>query len=219
MELREVFENVYKVERKLATKNLIPGSKVYDEELIIIDHKEYRTWNPYRSKLAAAIINGLKNLSIHPGSKVLYLGAATGTTPSHVSDIIGENGTIFCVEFSERNMRELIQVCEKRPNMFPFLSDARITGNYSEDVEFADILYQDVSARDQAEILMNNGKLLKDGGIAYVAIKSQSISSSTKPEIVFREFLAKVSKDFDVLQEIDIEPFDKGHLFVVLRKR
>ncbi|MDE1761746.1 MAG: fibrillarin-like rRNA/tRNA 2'-O-methyltransferase [Candidatus Micrarchaeota archaeon] len=219
MELKEVFPNVFRIDKRLATLNLVSGQKVYDEELIEIKGREYRTWNPYRSKLAAAIINGLKEMHIRPGSKVLYLGAATGTTPSHVSDIIGEEGEVFCVEFSERNMRELIQVCEKRSNMLPFLSDARMTENYSQDVGTVDVLYQDVSARDQADILIHNAESLKKGGFAYVAIKSQSISSSEKPSVVFKEFLDKISQHFEILQEVKIEPFDLGHLFVALRKR
>ena len=50
---------------------------------------EYRVWNPFRSKLAAAILGGVDKIHIAPGSKVLYLGAASGTSVSHVSDIVG----------------------------------------------------------------------------------------------------------------------------------
>ncbi len=50
---------------------------------------EYRVWNPFRSKLAAAILGGVDQIYMPPGSKVLYLGAASGTTVSHVSDIVG----------------------------------------------------------------------------------------------------------------------------------
>ncbi|MDE1846238.1 MAG: fibrillarin-like rRNA/tRNA 2'-O-methyltransferase [Candidatus Micrarchaeota archaeon] len=219
MEAKAIFENVFKIEKRLATRNSAPGIRVYDEELIEIGNIEYRTWNPYRSKLAAAILKGMKQMEIKLGSRVLYLGAATGTTPSHVSDIVGPKGEVFCVEFSERNMRDLMQVCEKRGNMLPIHCDARLTQNYAEDVGEVDILYMDVSARDQSDILISNSKLLKERGYAYVAIKSQSISSSTKPQEIFDEFLGQISAHFEILEQIDIEPFDKGHLFVVLRKR
>ena len=119
MEIKEVFNGVYRINGKLATENLVKGTKVYDEDLISSDSREYRTWNPYRSKLAAAILKSLKNMTIRDGSNVLYLGAATGTTCSHISDIIRENGNLYCVEFSERNMRQLLDVCSKRENMFP----------------------------------------------------------------------------------------------------
>eukprot|EP00493_Phyllostaurus_siculus_P025903 UN26248 len=49
----------------------------------------FRVWNPYRSKLGASVLNGIKKIPVAPGMKVLYLGAASGTTVSHVSDIVG----------------------------------------------------------------------------------------------------------------------------------
>lgn len=59
------------------------------------DKIEYRVWNPFRSKLGAAILSGVDNIHMPPGSKVLYLGAASGTTVSHVSDIVGPVRTTF----------------------------------------------------------------------------------------------------------------------------
>ena len=132
--MEEVFRNVFRVNGRIATKNLVRGKKVYDEDLVVVKGTEYRMWNPYRSKLAAAILKGLKTMKIEPGSKVLYLGAATGTTSSHVSDIVEEAGMVYCVEISERNMRDLLQVCEQRKNMLPIFEDARNVDVYAEDV-------------------------------------------------------------------------------------
>ncbi len=36
-------------------------------------------------------------------SQVLYLGAASGTSVSHVSDIVGPDGSVYAVEFSHRS--------------------------------------------------------------------------------------------------------------------
>jgi len=215
----EIFKNVYKVNGKLATRNLAVGRKVYDEELIQEGGKEYRLWNPYRSKLAAAILKGLRHMYIMPGSKVLYLGAATGTTCSHVSDIIGESGALYCVEISERNMRQLLELCDARHNMFPILQDARLVEKYKDDVGTVDILYQDVSSRDQLAIFNINSAQLKPGGIAYVVIKSQSISTAMKPEVIYRDFINAISRRFEVLEKINIMPYDRMHLFLVLRKK
>ncbi len=218
-EIENVFEGVVRINRRLATVNMVKGTKVYDEDLIEGGKVEYRTWNPYRSKLAAAIVKGMKQMQIKKGTTVLYLGAATGTTVSHVSDIVGAEGGIFAVELSERNMRELLRVCDYRDNIMPILGDAREIHKYRDDVGSVDVLYMDVSARDQADILLLNSQMLKKGGFAYVAIKSQSISSSRRPEEVFEEFLKKVSQKFDILERIDIDSFDKFHLFAVLRKK
>ncbi len=218
MNITEIFDGVYKIDGKLATLSIAPGIRVYDEELKKIKNDEYRLWNPYRSKLAAAIINGLSELNIRYCSSVLYLGAATGTTASHVSDIIGVDGSVYCVEISKRSMRDLLNVCEKRKNMFPIFEDARKTELYSEDVGMVDALYQDVAAPDQDKILLANSRLLKNNGSAYVAIKSQSIAVSKDPSVVFEEFIENISTNFKIVQRVRIEPFDKMHLFLHLKK-
>uniref|UniRef100_A0A8C0BR57 rRNA 2'-O-methyltransferase fibrillarin n=1 Tax=Buteo japonicus TaxID=224669 RepID=A0A8C0BR57_9AVES len=91
---------------------------------------EYRAWNPFRSKLAAAILGGIDQIHIRPGTKVLYLGAASGTTVSHVSDIVGPEGLVYAVEFSHRSGRDLINVAKKRTNVIPVIEDARHPHKY-----------------------------------------------------------------------------------------
>ncbi len=218
MPVKQMFEGVYSIDGKLATLNLTPGRKAYTEELVTIDDKEYRLWNPYRSKLAASIMIGLKHFEFKEGSSVMYLGAATGTTSSHVSDIVGADGRVYAVEISERCMRTLIEVCETRENMIPILADARDVEKYSDSVDMCDILYQDVSVRDQAGILLKNSKFLRKNGYAYFAIKSQSIDISRYPQDIYRDELDKLKGTFSVLETMGLEPYDSLHLFVVLKK-
>lgn len=219
MKIEELFSGVYSINGKLATRNLVPGKKVYDEELIGEKGIEYRMWTPYRSKLSAAIMKGLKRLAIKEGSSVLYLGAANGTTPSHVSDIVGSEGRVYCVEISERSMRDLIEVCTERHNMLPLLADAREVEKYENVIAHCDVIYQDVSAKEQAEILRKNSRFLKNGGYAYFAIKSQSIDISKEPSKVFEETLAQLENEFEVIERFSLEPYDSAHLFVVLKKK
>jgi fibrillarin-like pre-rRNA processing protein len=219
MKVKQVFEGVYTIDGKLATLNLVKGNRMYGEELVTVEGKEYRLWNPYRSKLSAAIINGMKHMQIKKDSHVLYLGAATGTTSSHVSDIVGKEGVVYCIEISERNMRELLKVCEIRKNMLPMLHDAREISEYAKEIKSCGILYQDISSRDQADILRRNSILLKKKGMAYVAIKSQSIDVTRRPEDVFEEFLNEISPYFTILERINIAPYSMMHLFVVLQKK
>jgi fibrillarin-like pre-rRNA processing protein len=218
MEVEEPFAGVYRLDGKIATENLSRGKKVYNEELRTVGKKEYRMWNPYRSKLGAAILKGLKTFKIRHDSNVLYIGAATGTTSSHVSDI-ARDGRVYCVELSERNMRELINVCESRSNMMPILADARFPERYERYVGRCDILYQDASAREQAELILRNSRFLESGGYAYFVIKSQSIDVSGEPEAIFKSELAKLEGEFELIETIDLEPYDSLHLFAVLRKR
>ncbi|MCX8198264.1 MAG: fibrillarin-like rRNA/tRNA 2'-O-methyltransferase [Candidatus Micrarchaeota archaeon] len=217
----EKFPGVYSLGGKLATLNLAPGKRVYGEKLVKDGQSEYRIWDLYRSKLAAAIHKGLKCMPIKPGSIVLYLGASTGTTASHVSDIVGNSGGVYCVEFAQRSMRELLPVCEARSNMLPIMADARKPHEYSGQIEGkVDVIYQDVAQPDQDEILMKNSRLfLRKGGWAMAAVKSQSIDVSKSPKKVFEEFLAAISPEIEVLEKIELSPYDLEHLFVLGKKR
>jgi fibrillarin-like pre-rRNA processing protein len=218
MKPKELFPGVYSIDGKLATLNLTKGKKVYGEDLVIYNDKEYRLWNPYRSKLSAAILNGIKSMNIASAGSVIYLGAATGTTVSHVSDIVGSEGRVYAIELSERNVRNLIGLCESRKNIMPILSDARETENYSDIVETCDSLYQDISARRQAEILLANSIFLKKGGYAYFVIKSQSIDIGKNPKDVYKSELAVLEGSFELVESVSLEPYDSMHLFAVLKK-
>jgi fibrillarin-like pre-rRNA processing protein len=219
MEIIEKFPGVYTVDRMLATKNLAPGSKVYGERLVKSEKGEFRIWDLYRSKLAAAIKRGMPLLPIKQGSKVLYLGAASGTTPSHVSDIAGEPGEVYCVEFSARSMRDLIQVCSKRPNMLPIHADARQPHQYLE-IGKVDCIYQDVAQPNQAEILLANAKaFLAKGGFAMLAVKSQSIDVTANKHRIFEKTEKELGAKFETLFSCELDPYDKDHLFLLLQYR
>jgi len=219
----EKFEGVYWVifedgAKKLATKSLAPGHKVYGEQIISYEGEEYRVWNPYRSKLAAAILKGLEVMPIKKGSKVLYLGAASGTTASHVSDIIGEEGIIYCIEFSPRVMRELIEkCCNYRKNMIPILADARFPNLYRMYIEEVDIVYADIAQPFQSKILADNADFfLKKGGWAMQAIKAMSIDVTREPSETYKEEISHLEKrGFEVKNVVHLEPYDIAHAFVV----
>ncbi len=204
-------------EERIATVNLFPGVQVYNEKLIVKEDIEYRLWDPFRSKLAAAIIKGLKTLPFQEGSKVLYLGASTGTTASHISDILGENGVIFCVEISPRVARDLLDKCVKyRKNMIPIIEDARKYSNYYSLFGNIDVVYCDIAQPDQTDIAISNCKhFLKKGGDILLVIKSRSINVIKKPSQVFKEEEKKLRRaGFKVKQIIPLDPFDKDHILI-----
>jgi len=207
--------------RKLGTKNLVPGNVVYGERLVKFSGHEYRLWDPYRSKLAAAILKGLETVPIGPNHRVLYLGAASGTTPSHISDVVGEGGHVYCVEFASRSLRELVNnVVAFRYNMSPILADARLPESYSRMIERVDTVYCDVAQPEQAKLLADNADMfLAVGGWVLLAIKSQSIDVTKEPSVVFNKEIAVLeARGFRIEQVVDIEPFDKAHAMVVAQK-
>jgi fibrillarin-like pre-rRNA processing protein len=205
----------------LATKNLAPGKSVYGERLVQFRKDEYRLWNPYRSKFAAAILNGLDSVPIHPNDKVLYLGAASGTTASHISDIIGENGYIYCVEFATRSLREMVNnVCVFRFNMLPILADARLPESYSRMVQRMDNIYCDVAQPEQARILADNADMfLINGGGIMLAIKAHSIDVTKDPTVIYQKEIG-ILKDrgFYISKIVGLEPYDKAHAMVIAQK-
>ncbi|KAB2011866.1 hypothetical protein ES319_D09G048800v1 [Gossypium barbadense] len=140
-------------EDALVTKNMVPGEAVYNEKRIAVQNEdgtkvEYRVWNPFRSKLAAAVLGGVDNIWIKPGAKVLYLGAASGTTVSHVSDVVGPNGVVYAVEFSHRSGRDLVNMAKKRTNVIPIIEDARHPAKYRMLVGMVDVIFSDVAQPD-----------------------------------------------------------------------
>jgi len=208
-------------ERRLATRNLASGSQVYGEKLVSLEGAEYRLWSPYRSKLSAAIINGMKRGTIGDGWRVLYLGAATGTTASHVSDIVGVEGAVFCVEFAPRPMKELLRITEDRPNMVPLMADARRPETYAHLTTEVDFIYQDVAQPNQSEIFRSNaGAFLAPGGGGLLMVKSRSVDVSLDPGEVFASEVKNLSDwGFEVLETVNLAPFDKDHMAIAVKSR
>jgi fibrillarin-like pre-rRNA processing protein len=216
--MKLLFPGVYKEGKYIFTKNAVPGKKVYGEKLIKENGAEYRLWDPTRSKLGAAILKDLKNNPFKKNSKILYLGASTGTTVSHVSDI-SSSGIIYAVEFAERVFRNLLELCSKRDNIAPIKSDARKPEEYYW-IENVDVVFVDISQPDETEISIRNAEqFLKDGGFLIIAVKSQSIDVTKNPKTVFKEEAEKMRKaGFHVLETIDIQQYEKGHCIIVAKK-
>jgi fibrillarin-like pre-rRNA processing protein len=213
------FEGVYKVDGKFATVNLVPGYKSANEELISIEGKEYRIWDWWTSKPSAAFKNGLKVFPLRQGDTILYLGLAEAKTASFFSDIVGHSGLIYGVEISERALREAVPVCEKRKNIVPILADARKEESY-ESVVLGQVegLYVDVASPDQVAITIRNAeKFLKPNGWCIMAIKSQSIDVVLPPKQVYEKCLKELEKHFEILDKVELDPYEKFHLFVVMQ--
>jgi fibrillarin-like pre-rRNA processing protein len=209
-------QGVYREKNKIFTENLCKGCKVYNERLIKFKGKEYRSWNPYRSKLAAAILNGL-SINIGSNSNVLYLGAATGTTVSHISDILNE-GLVYSVESSPIAVKKFIQVCEKRKNIIPILEDANHPDRYSSIVPTVDFVYQDISQRNQAEIFIENiERYLKNDGFGIIMVKARSIDVSLEPKKAFDIICSKLEENgLKILKRINLKPYEKDHSAIMI---
>lgn len=217
----------------LVTFNMVPGESVYGEKRISIDGEakpstatdiavpvvpklEYRVWNAFRSKLAACIVNGVSNIYIKPGAFVLYLGGASGTTVSHVSDIVGEKGMVFAIEYSERSGRDLVNMAKKRPNIIPIIEDARKPYKYRMITSMVDVIFSDVAQPDQARIIIMNAQhYLKNGGGFVFSIKANCIDSTAEPAAVFAAQIQELKQNgFRVKEQVTLEPYERDHAVV-----
>jgi len=205
--------------KRLATENFAPERNVYGERLIRSEGVEYRVWDAFRSKLAAAILKGLSDVPIKPNHQVLYLGAASGTTASHVSDIIGEKGHVYCVEFASRSIRDLVEnVCSYRGNMSPILEDARLPEKYVMFVPGkVDDIYCDIAQPEQARVLADNADMfLNKNGWVMLAVKAQSIDVTKEPSEVYQSEAGVLQKrGFHVKEVVHLEPYDKAHAMIL----
>jgi fibrillarin-like pre-rRNA processing protein len=209
------FRGVFTDRGNLFTRKLA-GESVYGERIFNVGAESFREWNPWRSKLAAAIRNGLRQLPLERDSSVLYLGAASGTTASHVSDLCPD-GRVVCVEVSPRSFRDLLAVARPRPNMLPVKADARHPEHYRAVAGEADVVYQDIAQRDQDAIFLRNADVfLRGGGRGMLMVKSRSIDVSERPDDVFRRVIASLERDrrVKITETVRLEPFHKDHLAV-----
>lgn len=204
-------------EKKLATENLVPKNQVYNEKLVKIKGTEYRIWNPFRSKLAATIMNGLRDFPFMQKSSVLYLGVSTGTTISHISDIVGQNGIIFGVEHTSRVARDFLdRVASHRKNIIPIIQDARKPQEYFSVFKKVDVAYVDIAQPDQTDIAIANCKMyLKSNGYLFLVIKTRSIDVTKDPKKIISNEIKKLESLFEIKQIINLQPYDKDHAIVI----
>jgi len=205
----------------LCTKNMDPGNSVYGEKRVTVETEEakteYRIWNPFRSKIASAITAGVDDIHIRPGAKLLYLGAAAGTTVSHCSDIVGPTGMVYAVEFAPRPGHDLINMAKKRTNIIPIVEDARYPLKYRMLVGMVDVVFADVAQPDQARIVGHNAQYyLKNGGHFVISIKANCIDSTIAAEAVFASEIKKLQEmGFKPREYVTLEPFERDHAVVI----
>ncbi len=206
--------------KRLYTKNLAPGRRVYGELIKKEKGSEYRQWDIKRSKLAAALYKGLSQIGLKEGFKVLYLGASTGTTVSHVSDIVGKEGFVFALDPAPRVLREQVFLAEERKNIAPILADANQPMSYLHLVPQVDFLYQDVAQRNQVEIFLKNSEIfLKKGGFGTIAVKSRSMDVAKKPKEIFEKVKKELEKKTTIVDYRTLDPLEKDHALFVVKKK
>ncbi len=189
---------------------LTEGDPVYGEPTV----DAWRVWDASRSKVAAMLERGL-TIDIDSDARVLYLGAAAGTTVSHIADIAR---IVYAIEFAPRPARELLEVARNRSNIIPLLKDARKPDTYGHVVEAeCDVLIQDVATRGQAEVACANRRFLADDGHLVCAIKARSEDVAASPETVFDAATETLAAEYDITETVRLDPDHRDHLAILAR--
>lgn len=220
MALQQLQPGIYTEESRKGktfwTKNLLPGVSVYDEKLI--ENGMYREWSIKKSKIAAGLAKGLPQLPVKSGDAVLYLGASTGTTVSHISDIVGKHGIVFAVEFSFYMLRRLVFLAEKRKNIAPLLADAKKTKTYMPYLCEVDFLFQDIAQKQQVEIFLKNLIFLKKNHFGMLAVKAKSVDVTAEPQKVYAQVKKQLEKEVKIIWSSRLDPFEKDHCLFLVEK-
>ncbi|MBX8635440.1 MAG: fibrillarin-like rRNA/tRNA 2'-O-methyltransferase [Thermoplasmata archaeon] len=207
-------ETVSKFDGKLFTLNSSPGWKLARQQLITSNGREYREWDPYRSKLAAFLAGGGTFFPFSKHSNVLYLGASTGTTASHVADIV-PSGRVCCVEISFTSYARLAEVASHHPNMIPVLADASRPEEYAAIAGDPDVLYQDIAQGNSVEIFIKNASYFRSLKSLFLVVKARSIDSAASPEHVYALARKSVNSALGVHSGmLDISAFEKDHAVI-----
>lgn len=214
MPLKEIYEGVFHDGENYYTLNKNPGKSVYGEKILHKKGREYRLWDPKKSKLSAALHKGLTNFPLKRKDIVLYLGAASGTTVSHISEITEKE--VYAVEFAEVPFRDLIRLSEKRENIMPILANARVPGRYRHIVPEVDLVYQDIAQRDQLKIFLKNMDFF-NAKKGVLMLKARSIDVSEKPKKVFQSVEDELSKYTKVENSVDLKPYEKDHMAFIVK--
>ncbi len=204
---------VFRQGAELFTRNLQPGERVYGEALVAEDGVEYRAWDPWRSKLAAYLLRGAPRLPFDQPRALLYLGAAHGTTASHLSDLLPD-ARLFAVEKSAETFAAFLALARRRPNLLPILADAQLPERYAADVGLVDFLYQDVAQRNQVELFAENAAAcLAPRGRGFLVLKVRSVTQRQPSAAVVAEARSALAAHrFRVADERSLAPYSRDHV-------
>ena len=216
--------------RSVWTRNAVRGSSVRGERRKKDGRIEWRKWDAYRSKVAAAMLRTQGNpeeLLPRTGSICLYLGASSGGTVSHIHDIVcgsgnHHSGKVVAVEISPRMARDLVSVSSKRAGLFPVLGDARNFSNFSPFLPGkVDWIHQDLSMTDQAENFVKTSEFfLRSGGIGLLSLKAASERASDGDDDSRFDKAHKIisTSKLKLIERIDLSGLEDQHVVFYCRR-
>ena len=220
-------------EEQLATKNMVKGTKTRKEKIVIVNNEEFLEWNPYKSKLAAAIRNGLQILPIIKNSKVVCINLLEESTILHISNIVGSNGSVFVIDINKNKKSFLNKLVNTHKNIIPIYDTVDELSFSSSITGKVDALYVDIPESEQIETIVEKyGSLLKNEGFLMLIAKKDD-NAIIENDIAgwmaeqraglnkIREITTKLKSQFEIIQEINLglnygmRPYHKFYAFIL----
>jgi fibrillarin-like rRNA methylase len=194
---------------------------VYGERWVHDGRRSFRAFEPGRSKLSAGIVREWTGPVPTVGESWLYLGAATGTTASHVADLVGPEGRVYAVERSPRPFARLLALARRWPNLLPILADAREPRELSALVPPVQGVYADIAQPDQVSIVRANAELFLVGRASGVvlALKTASMGRERDPAGHLAAAQQELAGRVDLVPPVRLDPFHRGHFLIGGRYR
>lgn len=189
---------------------------IYGEDVEKRNGQYERHWEAKRNKLSGALISGLPDIQIRPGMNILYLGASFGTGTSHLSDL-SLPGKVYAVELAYEPFLKLLELARSRTNVYPILDDANNPERYRPFVDRADLIYQDISQRNQVQIFLRNSELFPEARYAILVLKLRSITSSQSESKILEDSIKSIS-GYKIDNVVNLGKFHKGHYLVTMHR-
>ena len=220
-------------EEQLATKNIVEGTKTHKEKIVIVNGEEFLEWNPYKSKLAAAIRNGLQILPIIKNSKVICVNPLEESTVLHISNIVGSGGSVFIIDVDKNKKNFLNQLADTHKNIIPIYDTVDELSSSSSITGKVDAFYVDIPESEQIETIVKKyGSLLKNEGFLMLVVKKDDnviiendiagwMAEQRAGLNKVREITTKLKSQFEIIQEINLgisyamEPYHKFYTFIL----
>ena len=217
MEEHKRLKGIFFEKGRLFTRSLGGKEPVYGEHVVVRDGSVYRQWNPKRSKLGAAVKKDISQIGIRPDISVLYLGSSSGTTVSHVADIVGKDGFVYALDHSRVPLQRLFKVVDRWPNIAPLYHDASRPDDYAHLIDgVVDVVFQDVAQKHQVQIFLDNLRFCKPGGFGVLSVKAKSIDVTKRSKEVFASVADQLA---DIVDKRSLEPYEKDHMIFVVKRR
>jgi len=208
-----LFESHHGDRRELWTEAVGELPPVYGERWVDAGSRRLRHFEPGRSKLAAAVVRGWSGDLPAPSERWLYLGAASGTTASHVADLVGPEGRVYALERSVRPFARLLSLADRWPNLRPILADARNPREYATLIPPVGGLYADIAQPDQLAIVIANAELLLSGSGTrlLIALKTPSMGRGRSAAGHRDASETTLADRMALAPSVSLEPFHRGH--------